>query len=286
MFYQQHNIKAKFEEYKVVNHQYGYAGRLDFYGQLDGKWVILDFKTSKSSRWTYGLQLACYRECIEKMGYPVEATYVVHIKPKVRGGVGTAELIEYKYEFKHVKMALELFHLKLAHDPYVKWYERTDEDAIKKELTIKLAQEVTQAAIEPLSAPLTDVQGHQQETQDTSSINEQIRQMLVNGTHVAYLGREGRQVLGTVARASESVEDLPTIHNSSQQEIPAGETSSHRVVIRPGNQSGVIRFASTETPRIVPEPYELPSERDISVDPELEWLDGLNSPPPHHRKIA
>ena len=85
-WWKDHTLETILDETKLKNVQYGYAGRIDWYGKLDGKFVLLDFKTSKAIRWSYHLQLAAYKQCLEDMGYPVEAMYLVHLKPKKRGG--------------------------------------------------------------------------------------------------------------------------------------------------------------------------------------------------------
>lgn len=264
-FYKHHTIEPILEEFKVTNHQYGYAGRLDFYGKLNNKLVILDFKTSKSCRWTYGLQLACYRKCLEDMGYEVDATYVVHIKPKVRGGVGTAELVEYKYPFESVKWALGLFHLKLAHDPYVKWYERTDEDAIKKEVD---------AMSTPVSAPSSDIPGQPQDTPDISPTFESSEDAMRWLRSPERLNQEDRQLPETIGSAWTPAADLLPIHMENKRLNQADETSSPPMVIQEGIllEGEVIRFDVVGTPRIVPDPSSLPVEIDISA--HLDEVEG------------
>lgn len=273
-FYKDHRIEPILEEYKVTNHQYGYAGRLDFYGKLDGQYVILDFKTSNSIRWTYGLQLAMYRKCLEDMGHQVDATYVVHIKPKKRGGTPRAELFEFKYPFEAVKWAIGLFHMKLAHDPYVKWYERTDEAAIaaeqEKTPTVKSGTESVQDS---------DFQGQSQDSQDTlSNSMETDSGQLVESLRSAYQRQEGISIPSPTAEALELVAGIQTIRSMTQPEPLLGGTEGHKVVIPLDNlDAGVtIRFSGAK-PRIIPDPSTPPLERHTSVPRPLDEDSELDS---------
>lgn len=298
-WYKEHTIEPILEEFKVTNHQYGYAGRLDFYGKLDGQYVLLDFKTSNSVRWTYGLQLACYKKCLEDMGHRVDACYVVHIKPKKRGGTPRAELFEFKYPFSAVQQALTLFNLKLAHDPYVKWYERTDEAAVEAEKKTQPEVE-SPSPTEPGFVPSITVQGQLPETQDTSPSTPGIMRTLLAGLSPSYPNQEGIQLLETIGRASEFVADYTTSHKAIQPEAPADETSSRIEETQPDTpplvslastlvplEPGVVvTFPSTAKPRIVPDPLALPSGSDILEYPELEWSDEPDSPRTPHQKTA
>jgi hypothetical protein len=216
------------------------------------------------------------------MGYPVEACYVVLIKPRVRGGFGTAELKEYNYPFEAVTWALGLYHMKLAHDPYIKWYERTDKAAVEDEIKKDLD---TKSRSEPEYQKYSDVQGRVQDTPDTSpSIWSATEASALDPLHV-YRSQEGKQLLETIGKAEQFVEDYKRNHTVKPQEIRVNETSGHITDSQLDNQSVVVRFASIDKPRIVPETYELPSEIDISVDPELD-LDSETSIPHKPRRIA
>lgn len=49
-----------------------YGGTLDFYGTINGKLTLLDFKTSKAIRLSMFIQLALYTILLESNGYEVE----------------------------------------------------------------------------------------------------------------------------------------------------------------------------------------------------------------------
>jgi len=151
-FLSEHKLTPVLQEYKVWNDVHQYAGRLDFYGFLDDIPVLLDFKTSKHLRPEYGLQLAAYRECLEKMGYPVRATFILHLRES-----GRYTLKEYNEPFQAFANLLPVFNWKMMH-------ERTeisiasDEEAIKKEAQ---SSEELKTSQEQQSAQETNTQGHQ-----------------------------------------------------------------------------------------------------------------------------
>lgn len=139
-----HKIIPILQEEKVYNFDYGYAGRFDFYGEIDGKKVLVDYKTSNFIDWSMGLQLAAYRKCIEDLGHIVDEMWIIHLIPrKQRGGLNATPAIPYKFttSFRKWEALMELFYEKLNSDPNVSWYPRTDEgavqDQIKKENAIQ-----------------------------------------------------------------------------------------------------------------------------------------------------
>ena len=94
-------------------------------------------------------------------GYPVDACYVLHVKPIKRGGQEPcAQLIEFNFEYKNFQSLLDIFWLKVYNNQ-VDWEERSDELAIKK-------GEV-ESSTTPVSAPELTTQGQNTDTQDTSS---------------------------------------------------------------------------------------------------------------------
>ena len=62
-FLKEHTLEPVILEKAVCNTEIGYAGTLDYYGMVDGKLAILDFKTSKAIYQdnTFGAQLAAYK---------------------------------------------------------------------------------------------------------------------------------------------------------------------------------------------------------------------------------
>jgi len=57
---------------------------LDFYGYINDKLTVLDFKTAKKIRITMFFQLALYTILLEEIGYVVEQVGILLVNPKVR----------------------------------------------------------------------------------------------------------------------------------------------------------------------------------------------------------
>lgn len=72
-----HVIIPEFMEKKFESKRYG--GTVDFYGEVDGKKTILDFKTSKRFYSSMFLQLAAYVQMLEEKGYVVEQVAIVRV---------------------------------------------------------------------------------------------------------------------------------------------------------------------------------------------------------------
>ena len=58
-----------------------FGGTLDFYGQINEKYTILDFKTSKKIRITMFFQLAMYTILLEELGYQVDQVGILLVNP-------------------------------------------------------------------------------------------------------------------------------------------------------------------------------------------------------------
>lgn len=102
-------IKMLLQEEVLFSHKYKYAGRMDLYGTLShegkNKRVLVDFKTSNiRSDYTWGLQLAAYKKCLETMGYPVDECYIMWMRSH-----GFYEFILYDDPFDHFLKVREAF---------------------------------------------------------------------------------------------------------------------------------------------------------------------------------
>lgn len=76
------NINPILLEKKFSSDKFG--GTLDFYGDINGKLTILDFKTSKKIRLTMFLQLALYTILLEERGYKVEQVGILLVNPNYK----------------------------------------------------------------------------------------------------------------------------------------------------------------------------------------------------------
>lgn len=89
-FHADHELVPEAQELIVGSKQYAYAGTLDWRGSLDGRSVILDWKTSKAAYAEYHLQLAAYEVASVEMGFdPTDAQLIVLLRPD-----GTYEAVE------------------------------------------------------------------------------------------------------------------------------------------------------------------------------------------------
>jgi hypothetical protein len=100
-------IKPIFMEKKLISERYG--GTVDFYGMVDGKATILDFKTSKTFYSSMFLQLAAYCIMLEEQGYPVEQVGIIIINNKGYDEKFISREILEKY-IRVYKLLVELFH--------------------------------------------------------------------------------------------------------------------------------------------------------------------------------
>ena len=74
-WYNNNDIKPILSEEEFTSDLYG--GTVDFYGKVNGKYTIVDFKTSKKIRITMFFQLALYTKLLEENGYKVEQVGIV-----------------------------------------------------------------------------------------------------------------------------------------------------------------------------------------------------------------
>lgn len=79
--FRNYEFKPIYLEKSVFSPELGYAGTMDYYGYLDGKLIIGDWKTSKAiyKDNTFGAQLAAYKHAFEKK---VEALFILRMNEK------------------------------------------------------------------------------------------------------------------------------------------------------------------------------------------------------------
>lgn len=86
-----------FSEYVLGDSGLGYCGTCDFIGIIDGRVVLIDFKTTSSIDSKYlAVQLAGYKRLLEARGICVDKTCVLHLK---KDGKYTYKEIEPDYEW-------------------------------------------------------------------------------------------------------------------------------------------------------------------------------------------
>lgn len=98
------------------------GGTLDFYGIINGKKTLLDFKTSKKIRLSMFFQLAIYTMLLEENGYDVEQVGILLVNNRYRGEkyLSREELDPY---IRFVKELINLFHSYKLINNNDKWNE-------------------------------------------------------------------------------------------------------------------------------------------------------------------
>jgi hypothetical protein len=66
-------------ELQLVSEQYRFGGTVDCYAQINGKFTLLDFKTSKAIYEEHIVQLAAYKQLLEENGYQVDEVRILRI---------------------------------------------------------------------------------------------------------------------------------------------------------------------------------------------------------------
>jgi CRISPR/Cas system-associated exonuclease Cas4 (RecB family) len=109
-------VKPIFMERQLSSEKFG--GTVDFYGMVDGKKTILDFKTSKRVYSSMFLQLAAYCIMVEEQGLEVEqlAIIIIHENKYKERFIQREELEPYITVFRSL---VEVFH---------SWYDINEKD--------------------------------------------------------------------------------------------------------------------------------------------------------------
>jgi hypothetical protein len=77
---EQHRIEPHGIERRVMSAEHHYAGTTDFYGMIDGRWSVLDFKTGKGVYDEAWWQTSAYDMALrEEIGGPAAVRWIVHL---------------------------------------------------------------------------------------------------------------------------------------------------------------------------------------------------------------
>ena len=110
--WQAENELIPFEvETALVSEKYKYGGTIDLYCKLNGKYTLVDLKTSKAIYDTHMIQLAAYKNLLEENGYKVEQVKILRIGRTDDEGfeVRKQNNLETEFElFKHLREVYEL----------------------------------------------------------------------------------------------------------------------------------------------------------------------------------
>lgn len=106
-FEKDHTVETIFCEKTLTSAEYRYGGILDAYCIIDGKYTVVDFKTSKSISDEQVLQVSSYYQLLKENGYQVDQLMILCMSkdPKIDFQyriVSPAECEKYFEIFKHL----------------------------------------------------------------------------------------------------------------------------------------------------------------------------------------
>lgn len=100
----EHDVLPIMIEQKAVSYEHKYAGRFDFYGKIDGKYVLMDIKTSNRMRDSVAYQLGGYYHVLaNEKNYPIDIGACLRIHPDLE-----KPALEFKYMRPKVEEFLQL----------------------------------------------------------------------------------------------------------------------------------------------------------------------------------
>ena len=120
-FCKNHNPKNEMVEAHMISKKLGFAGTIDRVIEMNGKYILMDIKTSNSIYPSYWLQLAAYNELLKETGVECDCVGILWLNAKTRTtgkngaiqGVGwqlvSRDLKEVKKDYKLFKSTYELW---------------------------------------------------------------------------------------------------------------------------------------------------------------------------------
>jgi len=78
-FFSSYKFKPISLETKCFSRKHRYAGTVDYYGEIDGKLTVMDYKTSKAVYEGYPLQATAYASALLEEGYKVDQTMITRV---------------------------------------------------------------------------------------------------------------------------------------------------------------------------------------------------------------
>lgn len=107
-----HSVKPIICEVPMVSDKLGYGGTVDCYCELDGKPVLLDFKTGKAIYEEYFVQTSAYRELLIENGYPVEEVKILRVGRDETEGFEERSIKDTRKYFEIFLSLLNVYNLK------------------------------------------------------------------------------------------------------------------------------------------------------------------------------
>lgn len=107
-----HDISPVFCEKPFVSDKMKYGGTVDCYCMLDGRPVLLDFKTGKAIYEEYFVQLAAYAELLREAGLPVDECRILRVGRDATEGFEERSVTDTRKWFEIFRHLLDVYYLK------------------------------------------------------------------------------------------------------------------------------------------------------------------------------
>lgn len=107
-----HDITPVHCEVPFVSDRMKYGGTVDCYCMLDGKSVLLDFKTGKAIYEEYFVQLAAYAELLREAGLPVDECRILRVGRDATEGFEERSVSDTRKWFEIFRSLLNVYYLK------------------------------------------------------------------------------------------------------------------------------------------------------------------------------
>lgn len=120
-WYKNHTIEPIFSEKSFTSTKFG--GTIDFYGKVDDKYTIIDFKTSKKIRMSMFFQLALYTILLEENGYEVEQVGILLCNSQAKRDYKVMSRKKLDEYIDFVILLIEVFHKYCDINDNDKWGE-------------------------------------------------------------------------------------------------------------------------------------------------------------------
>lgn len=122
-WYEKYRPSEVYIEQRVCDHVLGYIGRADLIAKIDGRWYVVDFKTSKQFSKDMPLQLSAYAYAVEQLlGIKIEGRMIVKLTDKTQKAY---QVKEYEDELpvflSHLDIWYWLESQKPPEDPNANW---------------------------------------------------------------------------------------------------------------------------------------------------------------------
>jgi len=105
----QHRLKTIFVEKQIVSERHRYGGTIDWYGLVDDKATLVDYKTGKAIYDEALIQVAAYANLLMEHGALVEQIRILRIGTEAEDGFTERVLNNWQREFRIFRAALLLY---------------------------------------------------------------------------------------------------------------------------------------------------------------------------------